>query len=75
MENGTILAVIGYILAIFFSLIGLIYGLILYFVKDDDEYVRKHAKYIIIISAIFLVIGFVVTMMFGFTALAIGASQ
>ena len=43
METEKILAIIGYILAILFPLIGVIYGLILYFAKGDDEYVKKHS--------------------------------
>ena len=54
MDSGKIIAIIGYILTILLPVIGIIYGTILFFVKGDDEYIRKHAKYIIIIGAIFL---------------------
>ena len=60
MESGKILAIIGYILAILFPLIGVIYGLILFFAKGDDEYVKKHAKYIIIVGVVMMIISIIV---------------
>ena len=54
MESGKIIAVVGYLLAVLLPVIGIIYGTILFFVKGDDEYIRNHAKYIIIIVAVFL---------------------
>ena len=75
MDSRTILAIIGYILAILFPLIGVIYGLILYFVKGDDEYIKKHAKYIIIVGVIMMIISIVLAMVMGIPLLAIGASQ
>ena len=44
-----IIVIIGYILAILINGIGLIYGLVLYFIKGDDEFYRTHS---IIITAI-----------------------
>ncbi|WP_405298123.1 DUF4870 domain-containing protein [Methanobrevibacter sp.] len=75
MDSRTIIAIIGYILAILFPLIGVIYGLILYFVKGDDEYIKKHAKYIIIVGVIMMIISIVLAMVMGISLLAIGASQ
>lgn len=54
MDSGKIIAVVGYLLAVLLPVIGIIYGTILFFVKGDDEYIRNHAKYIIIIGAVFL---------------------
>lgn len=74
MESDTILAVIGYILAILFPLIGVIYGLILYFAKGDNEYIKKHAKYIIIVGVIMMVIALIVTMVMGISLFAMSAA-
>lgn len=70
VDSGKILAIIGYLLAIFFPLIGIIYGLILYFAKGDDAYIKKHAKYIIIIGVILLCISFVLMMVFNISMFA-----
>lgn len=74
MESDTILAIIGYILAILFPLIGVIYGLILYFAKGDNEYIKKHAKYIIIVGVIMMVISLIVTMVMGISLFAMSAA-
>ena len=58
MDSEKIIAVVGYILAVFLPVIGIIYGTILFFIKGDDEYIRNHAKYIIIIGAVFLALRF-----------------
>ena len=42
--------IVGYLLAIFIPLLGLIAGVILYFVKKEDPFYQKHAKYIIIVA-------------------------
>lgn len=74
MESDTILAIIGYILAILFPLIGVIYGLILYFAKGDNEYIKKHAKYIIIVGVIMMVIALILTMVMGISLFAMSAA-
>lgn len=58
MDSGKIIAVVGYILAVFLPVIGIIYGTALFFIKGDDEYIRNHAKYIIIIGAVFLALSY-----------------
>ena len=47
-----IIVIVGYLLAIFIPLLGLIAGIILYFVKKEDPFYQKHAKYIIIVSIV-----------------------
>ena len=71
-EGNTLLVVIGYILAVLEPFpLGLIFGLILYFLTDNAYY-QHHAKYMIIISVILTVI---VLVFFGgmiFTMLGVG---
>ena len=71
-EGNTLLVVIGYILAVLEPFpLGLIFGLILYFLTDNAYY-QHHAKYMIIISVIITVI---VLVFFGgmiFTMLSVG---
>jgi len=71
-EGNTLLVVIGYILAVLEPFpLGLIFGLILYFLTDNAYY-QHHAKYMIIISVIITVI---VLVFFGgmiFTMLGVG---
>lgn len=69
MDTAKILVIIGYILAILFPLIGIIYGLILYFVKGDDEYIKKHAKYIIILGVIIWAFSLILMIVFDITVL------
>ena len=45
-----VIAIVGYLLAIFIPIVGLIVGVILYFVKKEDPFYQKHAKYIIIVA-------------------------
>ena len=71
VDSGKILAIIGYILAICFPLIGIIYGLILYFVKGDDAYIKKHAKYIIIVGLVMFCLAFVLMMVFNISMVAL----
>ena len=47
-----IIVIIGYLLAIFVPILGLIAGAILYFVKKEDPFYQKHAKYIIIVAIV-----------------------
>lgn len=51
-----IIVAIGYILAIFFSIFGLIYGTVLYFLKKNNEILFEHSKNIMGIAAIFIVL-------------------
>lgn len=73
MESEKILAIIGYILAILLPLIGVIYGLVLYFVKGDDEYVKKHAKYIIIVGVVMIIISIILVSVLGISMLGMAA--
>lgn len=73
MESEKILAIIGYILAILLPLVGVIYGLVLYFVKGDDEYVKKHAKYIIIVGVVMMVISIILVSVLGISMLGMAA--
>ena len=47
-----IIVIVGYLLAIFVPILGLIAGVILYFVKKEDPFYQKHAKYIIIVAIV-----------------------
>ena len=47
-----IIVIVGYLLAIFIPLLGLIAGVILYFVKKEDPFYQKHAKFIIIVAIV-----------------------
>ena len=52
-NTNLILVIIGYILAIFEGIpLGLVCGLILYFWKKDDPFVRLHSKIIIILTCL-----------------------
>ena len=73
METEKILAIIGYILAILFPLIGVIYGLIFYFAKGDDEYVKKHAKYIIIVGVVMMLLSIIIVSVLGVSMLGMAA--
>ena len=47
-----IIVIVGYLLAILIQILGLIAGVILYFVKKEDPFYQKHAKYIIIVAVV-----------------------
>lgn len=47
-----VIVIVGYLLAIFIPILGLIAGIVLYFVKKEDSFYQKHAKYIIIVSIV-----------------------
>ena len=47
-----IIVIVGYLLAILIPILGLIAGVILYFVKKEDPFYQKHAKYIIIVAVV-----------------------
>lgn len=73
MEIERILIIVGYILAIFFPLIGVIYGLMLYFTKGDDENVKKHGIYVIIVGVVMMIISILLAMMMGISVLGMAA--
>lgn len=54
-----IIVIVGYVLAVLFNGIGLIYGLVLYFLKGDDEFYRKHSIIITAIAAAITLIAIV----------------
>ena len=59
-----IIVIVGYLLAIFITLLGLIAGVILYFVKKEDPFYQKHAKYIIIVAIAVWILSYIfLTMM------------
>ena len=47
-----VIVIVGYLLAIFIPLLGLIAGVVLYFVKKEDPFYQKLAKYIIIVAIV-----------------------
>ena len=63
-----IIAIIGYLLAILFPVIGVIYGLVLYFLLGDNPDLKKHGKYIIIVGVVILVIGIIAVAVIGTTS-------
>ena len=59
-----IIVIVGYLLAIFIPILGLIAGVILYFVKKEDPFYQKHAKYIIIVAIAVWILSYIfLTMM------------
>lgn len=56
MNTETLIVLIGYLLAIFFSMIGLIYGIFLYFMKKEKEFYYEHSRNIIAVAVIFLIL-------------------
>ncbi|WP_405323520.1 DUF4870 domain-containing protein [Methanobrevibacter sp.] len=57
-----IIVIVGYLLAILIPILGLIAGIVLYFVKKEDPFYQKHAKYIMILAVVVWVLGFVLTL-------------
>ena len=57
-----IIVIVGYLLAILIPILGLITGIVLYFVKKEDPFYQKHAKYIMILAVVVWVLGFVLTL-------------
>ena len=47
-----VIVIVGYLLAILIPILGLIAGVVLYFVKKEDPFYQKHAKYIIIVAIV-----------------------
>ena len=58
-----IIVIVGYLLAIFIPLLGLIAGVILYFVKKEDPFYQKHAKYIIIVAIVVWILSYILLTM------------
>ena len=54
-----IIVIVGYLLAIFIPILGLIAGIVLYFVKKEDPFYLKHAKYIIIVAIVVWILSFI----------------
>ncbi len=54
-----IIVIIGYLLAIFIPILGLIAGIVLYFVKKEDPFYQKHAKYIMIVAVVVWILGII----------------
>lgn len=75
-ENGNLLVVIiGYLVAILFPLIGLIYGILLYFMKKEEPYYAKHAKYIMIVAVVMAALSVILASMMGLAMIPIMASS
>ena len=64
MENeGTIIIpIIGYIIALISPIIALIYGSVLVFYKKDTPLYQKHGRFIIYLSIVVFIIGFIINM-------------
>ena len=58
-----IIVIVGYLLAIFIPILGLIAGVILYFVKKEDPFYQKHAKYIIIVAIVVWILSYILLTM------------
>ena len=58
-----IIVIVGYLLAIFIPILGLIAGVILYFVKKEDPFYQKHAKYIIIVAIVVWILSYMLLTM------------
>ena len=52
-----IIVIVGSLLDILIPILGLIAGIVLYFVKKEDTFYQKHAKYIIIVAIAIWIIG------------------
>ena len=55
-DGNIILPIIGYVLGFIIPIIGLVYGIVLFFWKKDEPYYAKHAKYIMVFSAVLWII-------------------
>ena len=66
MENeGTIIVpIIGYIISLFYSIIGLLFGAALVFFKKDTPLYQKHGRFIIFFSIIVFVIRTILLLVF-----------
>lgn len=64
-EGNIIVVIIGYLLAILFPIFGLLFGIILYFMKNKNQYYVRHAKYIIIVAVFIMAISIIIASMMG----------
>ncbi|WP_296876349.1 hypothetical protein [uncultured Methanobrevibacter sp.] len=66
MENkGTIIVpIIGYIISLFYPIIGLLFGAALVFFKKDTPLYQKHGRFIIFFSIIVFVIRTILLLVF-----------
>lgn len=55
-NRDLVVCLIGYFLAIFFSEIGLIYGVILFFLKKDKEIFYEHSKNIMALAVVMIIL-------------------
>lgn len=55
-EGNIIVPIIGYVIALIIPIIGLVYGAALFYLKDDNEFYRKHGRFIIYFSIVVFVI-------------------
>lgn len=56
INKDLIIVLIGYFLSIFFSWIGLVYGIILYLLKKDTEMFYEHSRNIIAVAIVFIIL-------------------
>ncbi|MBQ2961835.1 DUF4870 domain-containing protein [Methanobrevibacter sp.] len=54
---------IGYLLAVFYPIVGIIIGAALYFLKKDDPFYQKHGKYMIIVGIVVVIIEVILALM------------
>jgi hypothetical protein len=64
-EGTIIIPIIGYIIAILSPLLGLVYGAVLFFVKNDVQLYRKHGRFIIYFAIVVFVISTILVMATG----------
>ena len=57
-----IIVIVGYILAIFSPILGIIVGALLYFTQKENPFYLKHGKYIAIVAVAVWVIGIILVM-------------
>ena len=56
LNKDLIVCLLGYFLAIFFSIIGLIYGVVLYAFKKENEMYYEHSRNIMAIAIIMIIL-------------------
>ena len=59
------IGVLGYIIAFISPLIGLAYGLVLFYTKRDDAFYNKHAKYIMFFAVIMFIVNLIMRLALG----------
>lgn len=74
-EGSMAVVVIGYLLALFITPLGLIMGAALYFLKKDEvPLYAKHGKFIMILSLIFIILEILLFFVLGISIFALSAS-